>query len=478
MSPSRQRDEIEAWVRREDATLLGIIEDLDAKGWKHRPELDRIVTAVETGGADGIVVAKLDRYFRDQLGGHATMRRIKEAKGFLAIPGDGIDTRHEAGKMMFGFLLTIAEGEIDRFRSIFADARKRAVARGIHPCPVPPAGYTREEDPDGHVIGPLEPHPEHGRLITDVFTRASSGESWAALARSLDQNNVPTAYGNTWTARAVKAMVRNRVYLGEARHGEFANPEAHEPLTDELTFRRAQREGRRWPPPRSDRPALLSGLLRCAGCQYGMASYFARGRREYKCHRIYPAGRCPQPAYVIAPAIEPWVEEQFLSRLGDIAEAAHVDTSELVEIERDANRAQAALEAFRDDPRVIEALGHDGFVAGLRARQSQWDEAQDRLSEARGKLEQLGGVDPIEIRTAWPRLSVLNQRRLLGAGIDAVFLRRGRSRHDGFDGFAHICWRGEAPITVPTRGRKRALEIVPFAFPRELGENVAPLGRD
>src|SRR4051812_33656212 len=105
ISPSVQREHIERWAGANGAEVVEVLEELDESGGRRdRPKLLRCVEAIESGEADGMVVAKLDRFFRDQLGGHSTMARIKDARGFIAIPGEGIDTRYEAGKMMFGFL--------------------------------------------------------------------------------------------------------------------------------------------------------------------------------------------------------------------------------------------------------------------------------------------------------------------------------------------------------------------------------------
>jgi site-specific DNA recombinase len=184
VSPASQREVIERWAAANGADLVAVFEELDESGGRvDRPYLVRCVEAIESGEVDGMVVAKLDRFFRDQLGGHVTLKRIRDAKGFLAVPGDGIDTRNQVGKQMLGFLLAIGEGQLDRFREQFAEARARAVARGTHICPVPPVGYTRRVDEKGKVVSPLEPDPQVAAHVRRVFERRADGEPLAALAR-------------------------------------------------------------------------------------------------------------------------------------------------------------------------------------------------------------------------------------------------------------------------------------------------------
>jgi len=428
---------------------------------------------VESGEVDGMVVAKLDRYFRDQLGGHETMKRIKDAKGFLAIPGDGIDTRTQGGKMQFGFLLTIAENDIDRTRDIFADARSRAVARGIHPSPVPPPGYTRDQDAETRkILGPLRPTAD-GPIITTVIDRASRGEGWTALARFLESRGVLTAYGaQGWDGRAVKNLVRNPVYLGHAYHGEFVNKEAHPPLTDEVTWNRAQRRGARNAPARSNDPGLLTGLMRCAGCGYGMQSYFSRDRRVYRCHRRAKGGgalRCSAPASLTVTEdtdVEAWAVDQFFAQLGTLrAEPIEeVAGSDLAAIDTGLSGAVVELEGYRDQDGIIAAIGMDSYVAGLEKRQAVVDRWRERRADAEAAADRPPDLDPVELREVWDELPVDDRRRLLQSHIDCVFLRRGRRRQDGLDGYVHVCWRGDGP-ELPKRGGGGDLRPRPFTFP-------------
>lgn len=455
ISPTVQRDHIDRWAQAEGAEIVGILEELDVSGSRRdRPKLTRIVEAIETGEVDGMVVAKLDRYFRDQLGGHELMARIKDARGFLAIPGDGIDTRHDAGKMMFGFLLTIAEGELDRYRRQFADARARAVARGIHPCPVPPLGYQRRGD------GGLEPRPRVGPVVRELFAKRASGEPLAQLARWLESRTIHSAYGSpAWTGRAVKNIVRNRVYLGEAHHGEYVNPTAHDPLTDPVTWRRAQHPGR-VAGQRGENPALLSGLLRCAGCRYGMRSWITRqGSRAYGCHRRHAGGVCPEPAGTSSPELERIVVERFFEKIGDVSmEPAH-STAELEKATERLAQAEGDLAQYRDDPTILRAAGAEHFAAGLESRLATIRDAERQVDDTTPRAST--GLDAEALRAAWPELTTLERKRLMRTVIDAVFLRRGRGIP--MTDRVRVCFRGQAP-ELPGPGMRPSPAPTPFDF--------------
>lgn len=463
ISPTQQREQIERWAAANDAVVIDLVEEIDESGGRHdRPGLLRCVEAIESGEVDGMVVAKLDRYFRDQLGGHVTMHRIKVARGFLAIPGDGIDTRHETGKMMFGFLLTIAEGQLDRYREMFADARGRAVARGIHISPVPPLGYTRDTDEHGKVTSPLRPDLALGPIVAEVYQRRAAGESLAELARWLERHEIKSVYGGTlWTGRAVKMIIRNRVYLGEARHGQFVNPDAHEPLVDETTWRRAQQPGTA-PARRGNKPALLAGLLRCAGCSYGMKNRLAEhGRREYACHRKHAGGTCTAPASTSNPELERLVVAAFFDAAGDMAATAVVDSAAHDDAVQAHDEAVSDLVAYRDDPRVLRAIGHDRFIEGLEVRQLRIHNAEQKLASVTPR--QPLGMPPELLRDRWDTFTVVEQNRLLRLAFDCIFLRRG-SRYMPIDRRFFICRRGTAP-ELPAPGMRPTPKPREFVFP-------------
>ena len=97
----------------------------------------------------------------------------------------------------------------------------------------------------------------------------AAGESWGTIASHLSDKGVVGPYGaRRWTARAAQHVVTNRVYLGEARSGQHVNRDAHPPIIDRATWEAAQVA--HGTTTRSGTPALLTGLLRCAGCRYLM----------------------------------------------------------------------------------------------------------------------------------------------------------------------------------------------------------------
>jgi DNA invertase Pin-like site-specific DNA recombinase len=460
ISPAVQRERIERYAALRGHEVGLIHEELDESGGRaDRPKLLLALERIEARETGGLIVAKLDRFGRSLLEGLAAVERIKKAGGVFASVDDGFDLSTDSGQLSLKIMLALAEFELARIRGQFADARARAVARGIHPCPVPPVGYRRRDD------GGLEPDPFASAVVSELFSRAAEGESWADLARLADAKGLRSAYGaRVCTSRAVREMVRNRVYRGQARHGEYTNDAAHEPLTDEGTWQRAQRRGARVSSGRSERPGLLAGLVRCSGCRYGMHSYFTDGQRFYRCHRVYPGGRCPQPVYISgASGIDEYIEQAFFDAVGDIAAESRQDGDDaLADLDVAVRHAKWVRDEYRDDDRVIAELGMDSYLEGLAQHNHRLQTAEAALS---AELEQQRGTFPMPVTTIqeqWANLTIDDKRKLLGLVFDAVFVFPGRAPARDR---VHLCLRGQAPDDLPRRGRRIATPPTSFVRP-------------
>ena len=89
ISPSVQREEIEAWTSSHNAVLGEVFEELDESGGRaDRPLLMQAIERVESGESDGMIVAKLDRFGRSVIDGLRSIARIEGAgRNFHQRPG-------------------------------------------------------------------------------------------------------------------------------------------------------------------------------------------------------------------------------------------------------------------------------------------------------------------------------------------------------------------------------------------------------
>jgi hypothetical protein len=285
----------------------------------------------------------------------------------------------------------------------------------------------------------------------------ASGASWRDMALYMRSHAVESPYGATnWQPRALGHLVSNRAYLGEARSGEFVKAGAHEAVIDEGTWQAAQ-EAKGERPINGMGGALLAGVLRCAGCSYVLKPDTQKARdgsklRLYRCRGERAGGRCPAPASVLGSVIEPHIIDAFFRGVGGMRAEASTLTDELRTAENAFRRADLEVAAFRDNESLAD-LGDD-YVNGLRARVGRRDDALEALEAARARAGIADLPEAAELEAVWPNLDVADRRHLLQAGLDAVFIRRGRVP---IDQRTHLLWRGEGPADLPGPGRRLGL---------------------
>lgn len=440
ISPGEQKERVKAWAKAQGHQITKWHEDLDQPGSKaDRPGLNAAMERIESGATGGLVVARLDRFGRSVQDSANLLARIRAADGVLCTVAEGIDTSGYMGKFLADLFAALGELELARIRENWDAARKSAVARGIHISARVPTGYRRNED------RVLEPDPKVAPLIHELFRRRAAGVSWAKLGLFLEEEGIVTPNNNEgWTSQTVAAIIRNRVYLGEARAGKIVNPDAHQPIVT-LDEWNAANKARGVSPGRSGRcSGLLSGVLRCAGCSYTLKANLGKTRHgkpflEYRCNPVKAVGRCPAPTAVKATVIDPFV----VAHLFAFAKSATAHTQEEDGSNLDAEIA--AAEAERDaalDERLAEALGGANSEAYLRTVESRQARV-DALLEERAERDQERAPAEIEadLEEVWDDLTLEDQRRILHSVFDSVFVWRINNKGTG----------GKFPIAKRTR---------------------------
>jgi site-specific DNA recombinase len=422
ISPQVQREQIERWASFKGAELLQIHVDLDESGGHvDRPGLQLALERVESGLSEGIVVAKLDRFARSLTGALETIRRLDEAGAAFVSVAEGLDPTTPAGKMMMRLMLVMAEFELDRMRETWDESRRRAVDRGIHIAGRLPIGYLRSDD------GTLAPDPDLADRVASCFRMRAERRTWGEVVGFAKESGDGRPDEPAWTHRSLSLLMKNKVYVGEARSGAYRLPGAHEPIVDRGIFELVQLARTATAQP-SGRAALLAGLLRCSGCGKSMTSG-AETRRNgeprpvYACRGKCVAGPCPRPVRLRGPEIEDLVQRAFFELYERSAVRRSASQVSRRRGERDLGSAETSLAEF--DWSYPKESGDEetrrSLLEGIDvARARVTDLARSTLLESPARLHRL-----------WPGLPVTERRRLMGLVMDAILIRP-----DGGDGLA------------------------------------------
>jgi DNA invertase Pin-like site-specific DNA recombinase len=446
ISPTIQREQIEAWAKLNGAIVGHVFEELDESGARSdRPMLMAAIERVEASESQGIVVAKLDRFGRSLIDGLANIDRIDAAGGTFVSVQDGLDLSTPTGKLIVRIMFSMAEWELDRVRANWDMAQARAVARGVHLCGSSPFGYARAED--GHLVI----DPKTAPAVAELFRRRGDGAGITSLMAYMNATGLKTARGAAeFVDSSVAGILSNRAYTGEARCGRHVNATAHTPIVDEATWQAAQRPRRA----RSrGRHSLLAGVLRCANCRMAMFTEVPvvkeTARASYRCPGHSSAGPCPAAANIRFDEIEPLVEDLVFRS----ADSNKVDSRAAARVSRCGEvleRVQGELERYRDNPRLIMTLGPESFDAGLAKRQGSVERASLELARARRAAEDPGAPTRQQLEDSWPDMSIDERRDIIERIVDCIFVESGTAP---ILQRAHVCKRGDAPIDLPLMGR-------------------------
>ena len=237
ISPEVQRQKIEGWAQLHGVEIVRWWEELDQSGRKRdRPMFQEALARCERGESGGIVVARLDRFARSAVDALESIKRLNVAGARLVSVEDNFDGSTPMGRFAIGILTLIAELELERITENWDTAVTEAIKRGVHISAHVPVGYRKLGKGKG-----LEPVEPAASVVAEVFRKRAVGASYTDLARFLERQGVLPSTGNPhWSPNGVVTLLKNRVYLGEARSGKAVNPTAHAAIVTRAEFDAAQ----------------------------------------------------------------------------------------------------------------------------------------------------------------------------------------------------------------------------------------------
>jgi site-specific DNA recombinase len=329
-----QREAGQAYIQSQSgegwAAVAGRYDDGGYTGGNmERPALKRLLSDIEAGGIDCVVVYKVDRLSRSLLD-FARLMGVFEAYGvsFVSVTQQ-FNTSTSMGRLMLNVLLSFAQFEreiiAERTRDKIAAARRKGKWTGGVPVlgyDVAPGGgrlVVNAEEAE-RVRAIFELYVAHRGLLPVVEELARRGWRNKRLVSRAGRGRGGAPLGKT----ALHRLLTNPLYAGKVRSGGSLHAGEHEAIVDEATWRRVQRllrrnrqRGGKGKSSRGRRPApLLAGLLTCQACGTAMAhSVTVRGTRRYRYYVCVAAQKhgwasCPTKS-VPAETIEASVAEQL-----------------------------------------------------------------------------------------------------------------------------------------------------------------------
>lgn len=363
LSLDAQREALTAYAVIHGYEIVGVYSDegLTArKKLQNRKNLIRLLNDVKADKIDLILVARLDRWFRNVKDYHNT-QAILEAHGCnWKTIYEEYDTTTSNGRFAINIMLSVNENECDRdserIRSVFE--YKKLQKQNL--CGKPAYGY--KMDAQKHLV--KDPATKH--IVEDIFDHY-----FTTFSKKETISYILSKYGNLApTMYQVNRILSSDVYTGK----KYGIPDYCEAYITPDQFRKIAETSDSKIIPHQTEPFLFSSMIRCPICGKFMSGFVKRQylkngeKSEYKRYRCsakfveYHNGAC----------ISESVIEQYL--LDHIVEQLSYDMMEAKKKEQ-----SAPLNRSRGIRQEIDRLNH--MYQKGRISDAYYDEQYNALNE-------------------------------------------------------------------------------------------------
>jgi len=299
-SLDNQREACEAFIasQRSEGWVL-VKERFEDGGFSggniERPALQRLLTEIQAGEIDCVVVYKIDRLSRSLLD-FTRLLELFEEKGvsFVSITQQ-LNTSTSTGRLMLNVLISFAQFEREIISERTSDKMCAARRKGKWMGGPPILGYDRDPASKRILVNATE--AEMVREIFDLYLRYQSTLKVVAelnrrgwRTKSWTMKDGTRREGTRWDKARLIRHLTYVTYTGRVLHkGEIYEGE-HEGIVDQATFDRVQamiesNSKACNPAIRNKHGALLVGLFRCAKCGAAMAHTYTN--KKGKLYRYY-----------------------------------------------------------------------------------------------------------------------------------------------------------------------------------------------
>jgi len=168
----------------------------------------KMMEKAREGRFDVVVFWRLDRLCRSLIDAIRVEKELREYGVALHSVTEQIDTTTPVGRFNFRSLASAAELERDLIRERTKMGKYASALQHKWPNKTPPLGYRVKEDRRLEVV------EEEAELVRRIFETYIETKSMPHVAFLLNREGIKTKEGNEWTARAVRDILCNEIYVG------------------------------------------------------------------------------------------------------------------------------------------------------------------------------------------------------------------------------------------------------------------------
>jgi len=267
-----------------------------------RPKLTGLREVVRSESVDCVVVYSLDRFSRDPVHGVILMQELEKHGVSLEAAIETVDNS-EVGKLVFYIKGYAAKLDAERRRDATGRGKRAMLNSGKLPQGNGIGIYGYKWLRDYKKRMPIE---SEAKIVQRMFGMVANGVSCFKIARTLNEERIPTKSGKKWEARTVSRIVRNPAYTGITYFGVTSGrerratpkeswhilPDVTPAIISKELFEQAQdalAKSKELHPGRAQHEYQLTGFAVCGYCGSPLiGACLSKRYRYYKCRGTYP----------------------------------------------------------------------------------------------------------------------------------------------------------------------------------------------
>lgn len=301
-SLDNQEHDIEEYCKKHGYEIVARYTDegVSGKNIQARVGLRRALTSITEGEADGIIVWKMSRLSRNVADTANISELLKKSGGFLISIKDNINTSDGMGQTFAIMSGVFAQMERDNIIAQLRGGMREKARKGEWNGGMTPLGYDLKDKA-------LIVNSKERDIIIFIFNEYLKGNGYMTIAKKLNELGYKTKKNKAFSGNSVKLILMNITYAGKIRWGKLDNwsqqdingarkrkyseevieaDGVHEAIIDLEVFEKVQElieNNPRHHVKQFKGNHILSGLLRCPTCGYGMSiqKMNSKGREYY-----------------------------------------------------------------------------------------------------------------------------------------------------------------------------------------------------
>lgn len=206
-----QKEHYKSYITsRDDWIFAGLYFDEGITGTKadKRPMLLRLIEDCKAQKIDFVITKSISRLSQNTTDCLKIVRTLLSLDIPIYFEKENISTGSMENELFLSILSSMAEGESASISKNNKWSIKKRFLDGTYKLGYVPYGYRWK---DGEILV----DPAQAEIVKRIFRELLSGKGTEAIAKELNQEQVPTKKGGRWTSTSIRDIIRNEKYTGD-----------------------------------------------------------------------------------------------------------------------------------------------------------------------------------------------------------------------------------------------------------------------